>query len=151
MASAVDNLSPDDRAFLAKYRKHGESDRDLYERMDLDLTRNEPMSDDAGWVATAQMYRRVLMALRGILTTDLRPCSCPECGRPIECASDLEGGAKPVIGDVVVCFGCGAVNEFGIGFRVVKASPATIDGLRTRFPDMWTTIQQISSLCRATK
>lgn len=38
--------------------------------------------------------------------------SCPVCGHPFDCASDLLTDAMPKVGDISMCIECGAASVF---------------------------------------
>ena len=50
---------------------------------------------------------------------------CPCCGKTIDRAAGLNCPDAPREGDVAVCIGCGAVNEFGPGL-VLRLIPQKV-------------------------
>lgn len=51
-------------------------------------------------------------------TTHLPPSRCPGCGYLMDAASDAEGNARPVPGDISICFGCGTAVCFDDELRL---------------------------------
>jgi len=61
---------------------------------------------------------------------DTPPGLCPECGRLLRHASDMNGtGHRPKPGDLSLCFNCGAINEFDVGLGLRPPSQETLDKL----------------------
>jgi hypothetical protein len=63
-----------------------------------------------------------------VKTTDVPISLCPSCGYACEAASSVTGDT-PEVGDLGVCFNCGALLRFGIGFVLYAATDAELAGL----------------------
>lgn len=50
-----------------------------------------------------------------IVHTRTRMTPCPSCGKPLDCATGVDGKSKPKFGDVSVCLYCGEILSFGMG------------------------------------
>lgn len=50
-----------------------------------------------------------------VVHTRTKMSLCPSCGKPLDCATALDGNSKPKFGDVSVCLYCGEILSFGLG------------------------------------
>lgn len=63
---------------------------------------------------------KYIQALGIIVKNDNRvpPGECPVCGKYLDGTAGYNTEAKPSPGDVTVCIGCGAINEFDYMLRL---------------------------------
>jgi hypothetical protein len=57
------------------------------------------------------------------------PCECPACGNENDRASSYNCNVSPKIGDIAVCFTCGAINRYskGMALEIVPDAEVATD------------------------
>lgn len=53
--------------------------------------------------------------------------ACPYCGDEHDASTALDAGETPQVGDVCLCFNCGAFLQYGIGLVLAKPSISEAD------------------------